>query len=291
MISIVLPAYNEAKVIGSVINDISRVMNDYGQDYDITVVDDGSQDNTGDIAGKAGATVHRHPYNIGNGAAVKTGLRSVKGDIIVLLDSDGQHDPKLIPTLLENIPKYDMAIGARIKNKSGAFHRNIANNIFNWFSSYLTNFKILDLTSGFRVIKRSVILKYIYLLPNTFSYPTTSTMALIRGGHSVTYVPIEVHKRVGKSKIKIFKDGTRFLLIMLKIATFFSPFRVFFPISIISVLLGFIHGIYKILILDQRYTYLTVFLISTGVLVFLMGLISEQIAQLRFDRSENTEVS
>ena len=286
MISIIIPAYNEEKVIGRVVRNVMEVLNNRRYEYEIIVVDDGSNDNTRKEAEKNGAKIVKHPYNIGNGAAVKTGIRNAHGDILVLMDGDGQHDPDDIPKLLKYIPEYDMVIGTRTK-KTGLLHRSIANKLYNWFASYLTHFKIMDLTSGFRAVKREIIIKYIYLLPNTFSYPTTSTMAFIRGGHSIKYVPIEAQKRVGKSKIKLVKDGSRFILIMIKIATFFSPLRVFIPISLIAIIAGIMHGLYKVIILNQRYTYLTIFFISTGILIFLMGLIAEQIAQLRFDRSEN----
>jgi len=281
-VTIVIPAYNEERVIGDVIKGAMALQ----QDYEILVVNDGSTDNTAQAAAQAGAKVINHPYNKGNGAAVKTGIRNATGDVVVMMDGDGQHNPEDIPRLLELIPDYDMVVGARIGRSNGRFHRNLANKIYNWFASYITNMKIRDLTSGFRAAKMEVIHRFLYMLPNTFSYPATSTLALIKAGYSVGYVPIEVSRRVGKSKIRLFKDGIRFFLIITKIATLFSPFKVFLPISVVSILLGVGYGAYRVLFLNARYSYTTVFLVSTGVMIFLMGLISEQIAALRMDRSD-----
>jgi glycosyltransferase involved in cell wall biosynthesis len=281
-VTIIIPAYNEEEVIGDVIKGLMALPGD----FKILVVNDGSTDNTAQTAAQAGAEVINHPYNKGNGAAVKTGIRNATGDVIVMMDGDGQHNPEDVPRLLELIPDYDMVVGARIGRSNGRFHRNIANKIYNWFASYITNMKIRDLTSGFRAAKMEVIHKFLYMLPNTFSYPATSTLALIKAGYSVGYVPIEVSRRIGKSKIRLFKDGIRFFLIITKIATLFSPFKVFLPISMVSILLGLGYGAYRVLFLNARYSYTTVFLVSTGVMIFLMGLISEQIATLRMDRTD-----
>lgn len=281
-VTIIIPTYNEEKIIGDVIKGLMALPGD----FEILVVNDGSTDNTAQAAAQAGAKVINHPYNKGNGAAVKTGIRNATGDVVVMMDGDGQHNPEDIPRLLELIPDYDMVVGARIGRSNGRFHRNMANKIYNWFASYITNMRIPDLTSGFRSAKMEVIHKFLYMLPNTFSYPATSTLALIKAGYSVGYVPIQVSRRKGKSKIRLIRDGIRFFLIITRIATLFSPFKVFLPISMVSILLGLGYGAYRILFLNARYTYTTVFLVSTGVMIFLMGLISEQIATLRMDRSD-----
>ena len=222
-VSIILPTYNEEGNIAGIIRSISETKN---RDYEIIVVDDGSTDETAKIAKVEGANVISHPYNIGNGAAIKTGIRNAKGDIVVLMDGDGQHNPADIPRLLEHIDKYDMVVGARTGDSHSSFSRRLANQIYNIFASYVTSFKIDDLTSGFRAIKKEVALKFLYLLPNTFSYPTTITLAFLKAGKSIKYVPIKTLERKGKSKIQPVNDGIRFLLIITKIATIFSPFRI-----------------------------------------------------------------
>ena len=287
MISVVIPAYNESEIIGKLIGELKIELNNNKNDYEIIVVDDGSKDSTGIVAESAGAKVISHPNNIGNGAAVKTGVRNAIGDFIVLMDGDGQHNPRDIKKLLDFIPRYDMVIGARVDKKSGSKHRNLANTIYNILASYLTHFKVVDLTSGFRIIKKEIILKFLYLLPNTFSYPSTITLALLRSGYSLKYVPVIVNKRVGKSKINLFIDGVRFLIIMMKISTLFSPLRIFIPMSTIFFGIGTWHFIYKVSILGEKYTEFTIFIFIISILIFLLGLISEQIAQLRYERSNH----
>jgi len=284
-ISVVIPAMNEEKGIGKVIKGVRDVL---GGDCEIIIVNDGSRDSTEKVAREAGATVVNHPYNLGNGAAVKSGLRAATGDIILLMDADGQHTPEDIPRLLEQIGPYDMVIGARTKQSETSVHRDIANSIYNRFATYLTKKDILDLTSGFRAIKCDIAKRFIYLLPNTFSYPSTLTLSLIRSGHSVTFVPIVAKKREGKSKIKLLKDGMRFFMIMLKIATLFSPSRVFLPVSASFFAVGIGYYIYTF-ITTQRFTNMSALLIGNGVIIFMMTLIAEQIAQLRLDRTEDSE--
>ena len=287
LVSIVLPAYYEEKVIGRVIASIHEVMQKTDIAYEVLVVDDGSTDQTSNEAHAAGARVIRHAYNMGNGAAVKTGIRNAHGDVIVLMDSDGQHDPNDIPRLLADIPTHGMVVGARTRDSDTARYRDLANYIYNWFASYICNRKIDDLTSGFRAIRTPLARQFLYLLPNTFSYPTTITLALLKAGHTVSYVPIVTAKRVGQSKIKPIKDGPRFLVIMFKIATLFSPMKVFLPVGLVTSGLGVFWYLYTYFMISPRLPSASVILILSGVLFFLMGLISEQIAQLRFDRSED----
>jgi len=289
LISIIIPAYREEKVIASVVADVNRVMETTGQPYEIIVVDDGSDDKTASVAREAGALVVSHPYNIGNGAAVKTGIRNAKGEIIVMLDGDGQHSPADIPRLLENIPAYDMAVGARTSESNASFHRTLANRIYNSFASYMCRHRIEDLTSGFRAIKANIARQFITLLPNTFSYPTTITMAVIRSGYSITYTPIKAKNRVGKSKIKLLQDGTRFFFIIVKIATLFSPFRVFLPVSLAMFLTGVGYGLFRIFVLGGSYGPTSAMLITMSVVVFMVGLVSEQIAQLHYNRSRDRD--
>jgi len=288
-ISVILPAYNEVEIIGQVIHGIEAVLAKTGETFEILVVDDGSDDETGRVAEGAGAKVIRHPYNIGNGAAVKTGIRNALGAILVMLDADGQHSPEDIPRLIEKIGPYDMVVAARTKASDSEAHRDIANKIYNWLASYVSERKIEDLTSGFRAIKASAARGFVYLLPNQYSYPTTITLATVRSGRSLAYVPIIAQRRVGKSKVHLFRDGIRFLLIILKIATFYSPLKVFVPVSILMFLTGVGYGLFKIIVLGTRYGPTSAMLMTVSMVVFLIGLVSEQVAQLRFDRSENFE--
>jgi glycosyltransferase involved in cell wall biosynthesis len=288
-VSVIIPAYNEGAVVGRIVSQVHRVLQAREEAYEVIVVDDGSDDETAAIAEAAGALVVRHPYNIGNGAAVKTGIRSARGDVVVMLDGDGQHDPEDIPRLLERMGPYDMVVGARTARSETSLHRDMANKIYNWLASYICGRRIEDLTSGFRAVKADIARSFVYLLPNTFSYPSTITLATVRSGYSLTYVPIKASRRAGRSKIKLLQDGARFLLIILKIATFFSPMKVFLPASVLMFLVGFGYGLFKVVALGSRYGPTSAMVMTMAILVFLMGLVSEQITQLRFSRSEMVE--
>ncbi len=262
-------------------------MSEAGHRYEIIVVDDGSDDQTAEFANAAGATVLCHPYNIGNGAAIKTGIRYARGNALVMLDADGQHPPEDIPALLEMLEKYHMVVGARSCGSEICFHRNLANRLYNRFASYVCGRSIDDLTSGFRAIRAGAAKEFISLLPNTFSYPTTITLATVRSGYSLAYYPIKSPKRTAgtKSNIKLLSDGIRFFLIIFKITTLFSPMKIFVPASFFTFLVGLGYGLYKIFMLDGRYGPTSQMLIVFSALIFLIGLVSEQITQLRFDRS------
>lgn len=278
-VSVVIPAFNEGAVIAGTVKRIRELY----PDYEIVVVNDGSSDNTVEEAAGAGARVISHPYNIGNGAAVKTGIRNATGDYLVLMDGDGQHDPVDIKRLLAESEKFDLVIGARSKESQASLGRLVANFCYNKLASYVANFRVKDLTSGFRVFRREMVLKHITLFPNTFSYPTTSTLAYLRSGHTVGFVPIVAHKRVGKSKIRIMRDGYRFLLIIMRIATLFSPLKIFLPIGFSFLGLGLAHYVHSF-ITEGRFTNMSAMLFSVSVMVFLLGLVSEQITQMRYDR-------
>jgi glycosyltransferase involved in cell wall biosynthesis len=281
-VSVVIPVYNEAQAIGETIRSIrSQVPN-----AEILVVDDGSTDDSAKVAKEAGAYVWSHPYNIGNGAAVKTGIRLASGNKIVLMDGDGQHNPADIPKLLEASERYDMVVGARDQEGHANPFRFTANQVYNLVARYATQFPVRDLTSGFRVMDRETVTRYLYLLPNSFSYPTTLTLAYLRSGHTVFYCPIQVRKRgEGKSKIKLLRDGGRFLLILIKIITLFSPFRIFLPVSLSFFLSGL--GNYAFTYFRfGRFTNMSALLLITSVIIFMIGLVSEQITQLRYDRIE-----
>ncbi|MDO6460356.1 glycosyltransferase family 2 protein [Granulosicoccaceae sp. 1_MG-2023] len=278
-VSVIIPAYNEARVIGPTIRKILELY----PDYELLVVDDGSTDGTPGVAREAGARVVKHPYNMGNGAAVKTGIRNASGDIVVLMDGDGQHAPEDIARFVKDIAEYDLVVGARGMDSQANVGRGLANWVYNSLASYVSNFKVRDLTSGFRAFRRETVLQFLSLFPNRFSYPTTSTLSYLRSGLAVKYIPIKAAKRVGKSKIRIFRDGIRFLLIILRIATLFSPLKVFIPVSFVFFSLGLSYYVYTF-ITAQRFTNMSALLLSVSVLIFMMGLISEQITQLRYDR-------
>lgn len=286
-VSIIIPAKNEAEGIGAVIARVRKVMDELACSYEVIIVDDGSSDETAARAHQAGAVVLCHPYNIGNGAAVKTGIRSARGRALVMLDADGQHPPEQIPQMLEMLGKYHMVVGARNSGSDTSVHRNLANRVYNWFATYVCGRRIEDLTSGFRAVRAGVAREFMNLLPNTFSYPTTITLATVRSGYSLAYLPITGAKRHGnsKSKIKIFRDGARFFLIIFKISTLFSPMKIFLPASVVTFLTGLGYGLYKIFMLDGRYGPTSQMLIVFSMLMFMIGLVSEQITQLRFDRS------
>jgi glycosyltransferase involved in cell wall biosynthesis len=258
--SIIIPAFNEEKNISILINKLNNIIK---SDKEIIVVDDGSSDNTSKIALEKDARLIRHPYNIGNGAAIKTGIREAKGEILIFMDADGQHPPEEVLKLIKEVDSYDMVIGARDINNF-SFGRKLANKIFNLFASYVTGKKILDLTSGFRVVKKNVVRNYLYLLPNTFSYPATLTLSFLKSGRRIKFVKTKAEKREkGRSKISPFKDGVRFLLIIAKIATIYSPFRVFLPISILFFLLGFGYYSYTYLVF-HRFTNMSLLLFTTS---------------------------
>jgi glycosyltransferase involved in cell wall biosynthesis len=289
-LTIIIPCHNEALNLPGLLADIRTVMDKRPESYEVLVVNDASTDETVKAAEEAGARVVSHPYNLGNGAAVKSGIRAATGEIVLMMDGDGQHRPEIIPEILANLEQYDLVVGARTSKSHAGVHRFAANTIYNWLASYVTKFRILDLTSGFRGTRRKTALRYLYLLPNTFSYPTTMTMAYLRSGLSLKYIPIDAPPRGQgtKSKIRLFSDGARFFLIITKIATIFSPFRVFLPLSAAMFFAGCGNYLYTFLTL-HRFTNMSMLLFSTSVIVFMLGLVSEQISQLRIDRTEEMD--
>ncbi len=277
-LSIVLPAKNESAAIG---NTVRGIVNLYPE-AEVIVVNDGSTDSTAEVAMAAGAKVVQHIYSKGNGASIKTGARAATGQIIVFLDADGQHNPADIEYLLQKIREgCDMVVGARQKGSQASLGRGIANSAYNRLASWMTGHKVADLTSGFRAVKAEKFREFLYLLPNGFSYPTTSTMAFFRAGYSVAYVPIHAAKRIGKSHINVLRDGARFFLIIFKIGTLFSPLKIFAPVALAMFVLastwyGWTWWSYG------RFTNMSALLYTGSVMVFLMGLISEQITALMY---------
>lgn len=280
-ISIVLPAKNEAGAIFTTIKGIVQVV----PTAEVIVVNDGSTDNTAQLAQSAGAKVINHPYSKGNGAAIKTGARAASGEVIVFMDADGQHDPQDITRLLEKINEgYDLVVGARQKGSQASIGRGIANKLYNGLATYMTEHTVEDLTSGFRAVRTDKFQEFLYLLPNGFSYPTTSTMAFFRAGYSVIYIPIHASQRIGKSHINPVKDGIRFFLIIFKIATLFSPLKMFLPFSVVLFLMG--TGWYGYTLYEySRFTNMSALLFTGSIMIFLMGLISEQVTALMYKDS------
>jgi glycosyltransferase involved in cell wall biosynthesis len=271
-VSVVIPAFNEEGSITEVVAGL-RAAAPWAE---ILVVDDGSRDLTAARAEAAGARVVRHPYNKGNGAAVKTGLREARAEVVLLLDADGQHAPQEALRLVGGIGVYDMVIGARGRGDQQAV-RALGNAVFRALASWLTGRDIPDLTSGFRAARRDRMLEFVHLLPNGFSYPTTSCLAFLKAGYSVAFEPIQARRRVGESKIRPLRDGVRFVLMIFKIVTLYSPLKVFFPVAAASFVLGVAYGLWNVVVHD-KIPMGAALLIQLGVVVFLFGLISEQIA-------------
>ncbi|MEN1971443.1 glycosyltransferase family 2 protein [Luteimonas sp. MJ204] len=279
-ISVILPAKNEAEGLRRTLPSLRELL----PDAEVIVVDDGSTDDTATVAAQLGARVLSSPYSMGNGAAIKRGTRNAGGEVLVFMDADGQHDPSCIADLLARIEEgYDLAVGARDWDGQAGVSRGVANAFYNWLSSRMTGFEIKDLTSGFRAVRADKFKEFLHLLPNGFSYPTTSTMAFFRSAYSVSYVPVPVAKRIGKSHIRVLRDGIRFLLIIFKIATLYSPLKLFAPVALGFFGLGFSLYIYTF-ITQGRFTNMSALLFSAAVIVFLIGLISEQITALTYRR-------
>ncbi len=281
-LSIILPAFNEEGAVGDTVKSIKALNIPYSE---IIVVNDGSSDKTAEVAEASGARVISHPYNIGNGASVKSGIRGSRGRVLVFLDADGQHSANDIFRLVPLISRYHMVVGARSKESDGSLHRNMANWFYNKLASFIADFNIQDLTSGFRVMRRDDAVRFCDMFPNTFSYPTTSTLAFVRSGRAIAYVPIVASRRIGKSKIRLFSDGFEFLMIILKIAMTFAPFRIFLPMSAFLFGMGLARYAYTY-ILYGNFTNMAHLLLNSSVIVFMLGLIAEQIAALRFERGD-----
>lgn len=283
-ISVIIPAKNEAKNIHSVLLKINAVL----PDAELLVINDGSTDNTAEIAEEAGAKVISHPYSMGNGAAIKNGARNARGSVFVFMDADGQHNPNDIPRLLEKLNEnFDMAVGARQMDTHASLLRRLANKFYNMLASFMTGYKIRDLTSGFRAVRARHFKRFLYLLPNGFSYPTTSTMAFFRSGLPVAYVPIKAGKREGKSHINLIKDGIRFFIIILRIGALFSPMRLFLPISVFLLFSGTAYYSYTYITANQ-FTNMGALLLTSALSTFLIGLVSEQISSLHYKGVEET---
>jgi glycosyltransferase involved in cell wall biosynthesis len=285
-LSIILPAKNEAENLQVLLPRIKAMLAGLKRDAEIVVADDASTDGTREVCAAHGVRVISHPYSGGNGAAVKSGARAARGEVLAFMDADGQHDPELIPGLLAKLEEgYDMVVGARTAADHAGAHRYAANAFYNWFATWMVGRPVLDLTSGLRVARAERFRRFLYLLPNGFSYPTTSTMSFFRCGYPVAYVPVPVQRRVGRSHIRLLRDGLRFLLIIFKIGTLYSPLKLFAPISAAFFLTGLGYYAYTF-ITAHRFTNMSALLFITSILVFIVGLLSEQISLLNFKDSD-----
>lgn len=281
-ISVIIPARDESQALPDCLKRVIAAV----PGCELIVVDDGSTDETAAIAAEHGARVISHPYPKGNGAAVKTGARAAIGEILVFMDADGQHQPEDIPRLLAKLEEgYDMVVGARGMQDHAGAHRGFANAVFNRLASWMVNHRIDDLTSGFRAVRAERFRRFLYLLPNSFSYPTTCTMSFFRAGFGVAYVPVSMPPRIGESHIRPFRDGVRFILIIIKIGTLYSPLKLFLPISGAFFVTGLAYYTYTYLT-SHRFTNMSALLFITSVLVFLIGLVSEQITMLTYKDSD-----
>jgi glycosyltransferase involved in cell wall biosynthesis len=277
-VTIVVPAFNEGESIGRVVTELRAA----ARWHEVLVIDDGSTDGTGRAAQDAGARVVRHPYNKGNGASIKTAIRAATSDWIAIIDADGQHAPADTERLTEKLGEYDLVVGARHPLTQATRGRWLGNAILNWLASYLTERHIPDLTSGFRAARRECLVEFIHLLPNGFSTPTTTTLAFIKAGYNVAFEQIDARARVGTSKIRLASDGAKFLLILLKVITIFSPLRIFAPVSVVSFALGAAYGAWNF-VYHGRIPNGAVVLLLFSILILLVGLVSEQISTLRFE--------
>jgi len=283
LVSIIIPAKNEQHGLVHILPGLKK----HYPEAEILVVDDGSADTTAETSKALGAKVLRQPYSKGNGAAIKAGARAAIGEILVFMDADGQHQPEDIPALLDKLNEgYDMVVGARSRNSQAGLHRATANGFYNRMASWITGHKIEDLTSGFRAVRAIKFRKFLYLLPNGFSYPTTITMSFFRAGYSVAYLPIHAPKRIGKSHIRLLRDGARFLIIIFKIGTLYSPLKLFAPISMFFFMTGLGHYLYTYLNI-HRFTNMSALLFISSVMILLIGLVSEQITALNFRDSDH----
>jgi glycosyltransferase involved in cell wall biosynthesis len=286
-VTILIPAYNEAETLGPILGKLKELI----PEAEILIVDDGSSDDTALIGARGGARVVRHPYNKGNGASIKSGLRHATGELIVIFDADGQHEVRDIRRLLECLDEYDLVVAARDTRSETQVGRRIYHAFLNAFASYIADRPIPDATSGFRAAPRATLLQFIHLLPNGFSTPVTTTLAFIKAGYSVKFLPSTMFRRAGgESKISPFGDGMRFILIVFRMITLFAPMRVFLPVGLALGLLGITYTALDILFISGRLHVANsaVLLVLMGILIFLIGLVSEQIAALRFERTERT---
>lgn len=285
-VSLIIPAYNEEAIIARTLTEVLKI----DGISEVIVIDDGSTDDTSEqVSAFQEVRLIQHPYNIGNGAAIKSGIRAATGDYILMMDAEGQHPPAEVPKLLQYVGQYDMIVGARSRQSNASIHRSFANRVFNAYASYVVGYDVMDLTSGFRLIRRNLAQRFVYLLPNSYSYPTTLTIAMFRSGFSVKYHPfISPARSTGRSGLRPLRDGFRFLLTVTRMAVFFVPLKIFLPISFCFFTPGILY-ILLLLLTAGRFSGFGGLLTTVGVIIFLLGLIAEQIALLSFMNSHTAQ--
>jgi glycosyltransferase involved in cell wall biosynthesis len=281
-VSIIVPAFDEAESIGAVLAGLVPMASE--NNWEIIVVDDGSGDDTAAVAGKCGVRVLSHARNRGYGASIATGIEAAASGIIVTFDADGQHDGRDIPGLLEHIEHSDMVVGARGGDSHADAFRVPGKKILAWFANYLSATKIPDVNSGLRVFKRDVMLKYIHLMPEGFSFSVTSTLAFLKGGHAVDWVPIRSTRRIGTSTVRQFRHGPQVMMLILRLTVLFDPLRVFLPVSLLLMLLGLLMTVLNFVLYRAAVPASAVFLGTSAVLVFMLGLLADQISAMRRER-------
>lgn len=284
-LSIIIPAKNEEAGLSVILPKLRQQF----PHAELIVVNDASGDGTRKICLTHNVRLVDHPYGMGNGASIKSGARHARGDILVFMDADGQHDPADVPRLLEKLLEgYDMVVGARSLPSQAGFRRAVGNTIYNKIASWMVGHRIEDLTSGFRAVRARKFLRFLYLLPNGFSYPTTITMAFFRTGYTVAYIPIRAARREGVSKIRLLRDGIRFFLIIMKIGALFSPMRLFLPVSFLFFTVGVCYYSYTYLTAG-RFTIMSALLFIATMLTFLIGIVSEQVSSLHYKNTDGEE--
>ena len=282
-LSIILPALNEARSLETLLPELKQAF----PEAEIVVVDDGSKDDTASICQRANCRRVANPYRMGNGAAIKRGARAARGANLAMLDADGQHTASHLLQLWKRFQSadFDMLVGARHQSDHASLFRRFGNYTFNRLASWMTGQKIADLTSGLRIVRAKRFREFLHLLPNGFSYPTTSTMAFFRSGYTVAYEPIDVQRREGRSHLKIWREGARFLVIIFKIGALYSPLKLFLPVS--AFLFATATLLYAYTYMQAgRFTNMSALLYMTSLLTFLIGIVSEQITSLMFARRE-----
>jgi glycosyltransferase involved in cell wall biosynthesis len=277
-ISVIIPTYNESENIIGLIDEVQSQLEGY--DYEIIVVDDGSDDKTSEIAKEHNCHVLKHEQNRGYGASLKSGIRLAKSDYIAITDADGTYPNERLPELMSYLPEYDMIVGARIgANTHIPLIRRPAKWVLGLLANYLTGTKIPDLNSGLRVFKKELHEKYWGIFPNGFSFTTTITMASLCNNFLVKYIPIDYYKREGKSKIRPIADTIGFFSLVMRTILYFNPLKVFLHLSILIFLLGMSVLLYTSLILGRVMDITSIVILLSSMQILAIGMIADVVVK------------